>query len=86
MIDRRQLLLTSLAAGAVSASPLTALAAEGEGISDPRLAKLLDAFVEEMLAHDPQTATGLGKDKGPRVGLKRKLNDVSSGGRSPAPA
>jgi uncharacterized protein (DUF885 family) len=82
MIDRRQLLLTSLAAGAVSASPLTALAAEGEGISDPRLAKLLDAFVEEMLAHDPQTATGLGKDKGPRAGLKRKLNDVSSGGRT----
>lgn len=81
MIDRRQLLLASLAAGA-AATPLGALAAEGEGISDPRLAKLLDAFVEEMLADDPMTATGLGKDKGPRAGLKRKLNDLSSNGRA----
>ena len=66
MIDRRQLLLSTLAT--VAASPLTALAAEGEGVSDPRLAKLLDAFVDEMLADDPMTATGIGKDKGPRAG------------------
>jgi len=81
MIDRRQLLLSTLAAGA-AAAPLGAFAAEGEGVSDPRLAKLLDAFVEEMLANDPQTATGIGKDKGPRAGLKRRLNDVSTGGRT----
>ena len=79
MIDRRQLLLSTLAAGA---APLTALAAEGEGVSDPRLAKLLDAFVEEMLADAPQTATGIGKDKGPRAGLKSRLDDLSAGGRT----
>jgi uncharacterized protein (DUF885 family) len=79
MIDRRQLLLSTLAVGA---APLTALAAEGEGVSDPRLAKLLDAFVEEMLADAPQTATGIGKDKGPRAGLKSRLDDLSAGGRT----
>ncbi|HEY0649758.1 DUF885 domain-containing protein [Phenylobacterium sp.] len=81
MIDRRQLLLSTLAAGA-AASPLGALAAEGEGVSDSRLARLLDTFVEEMLALDPQTATGIGKDKGPRAGLRRRLNDLSTGGRT----
>lgn len=81
MIDRRQLLFSTLAAGAAT-SPLGAFAAEGEGVSDPRLARLLDGFVEEVLANDPQTATGIGKDKGPRAGLKRRLNDVSTGGRT----
>jgi uncharacterized protein (DUF885 family) len=81
MIDRRRLLATSLAAGA-AASPLGALAAGGEGVSDPRLAKLLDAFVEEILADAPQMATGIGKDSGPRAALRRRLDDLSSGGRT----
>lgn len=81
MIDRRQLLASTLAAGA-AASPLGALAADGEGVSDPRLARLLDAFVEEILADAPQTATGIGKDKGPRAALRRRLDDLSSGGRA----
>jgi uncharacterized protein (DUF885 family) len=79
MIDRRQLLASSLAAAAL---PLPALAADGEGVSDPRLAKLLDAFVEEILADAPQTATGIGKDKGPRAALRRRLDDISSEGRT----
>ena len=81
MIDRRQLLLSTLAAGA-AASPLGALAAEGTGVSDPRLAGLLDSFVTEMLTLDPQTATGIGKDKGELAPLRRRLNDVSTGGRT----
>lgn len=79
MIDRRQLLLSTLAAAA-AASPLGALAAEG--VSDPRLAALLDSFVDEMLALDPQTATGIGKDKGALAPLRRRLNDASTGGRT----
>jgi uncharacterized protein (DUF885 family) len=78
MIDRRQLVLATLAA----AAPLPALALEGEGVSDPRLAKLLDAFVEEILVDSPETATGLGKDKGPRAGLKRRLDERSSDARA----
>lgn len=81
MIDRRSLLLSSLAAG-VAATPLGALAAAGQAVSDPRLARLLDAFVDEMLTESPQTATGLGMDKGPRAGLKRRLDDLSSAGRT----
>ena len=77
MIDRRQLLASTLAAAAL---PLPARAAEGVGVSDPRLAMLLDAFVEEMLADAPQTATGIGKDKGPRAALRRRLDDLSSAG------
>jgi uncharacterized protein (DUF885 family) len=79
MIDRRQLLASSLAAAAL---PIPALAAAGEGVADPRLAALLDAFVEEILADAPQTATGIGKDKGPRAALRRRLDDISSAGRT----
>jgi len=78
---RRHVLLTGAAFG-LAASPLAALAAEGEGISDPRLARLLDAFVDEMLAESPQTATGIGKDKGARAPLKQRLDDLSAGGRT----
>lgn len=81
MIDRRQLLASTLAAGA-AASPLVAFAADGEGVADPRLAKLLDGFVDEMLAESPQTATGIGKDKGPRAALRLRLDDLSAGGRA----
>ena len=81
MIDRRQLLASMLAAGA-AASPLAAFAADGEGVSDPRLAKLLDVFVDEMLAEAPQTATGIGKDTGARAALRLRLDDLSSNGRT----
>lgn len=81
MIDRRQLLASTLAAGA-AASPLAAFAADGEGVSDPRLARLLDVFVDEMLAEAPQTATGIGKDTGARAALRLRLDDLSSNGRT----
>ncbi|MBL8771156.1 MAG: DUF885 family protein [Phenylobacterium sp.] len=81
MIDRRQLLLAALAAGA---APRAAFALDGEGVSDPRLAKLLDAFVEEILVEQPETATSIGKDKGPRAPLKRRLDERSGDARAKA--
>ncbi|MBJ7411780.1 MAG: DUF885 domain-containing protein, partial [Phenylobacterium sp.] len=80
MTTRRHLLLTGAALG-LAASPLAAFAAEGEGVNDTRLAGLLDAFVKEILADAPQTASSLGKDKGADAALKRRLDDVSAGGR-----
>ena len=46
------------------------------------LFRSLDAFVGEMLVDGPETATSLGKDKGPRAGLKRRLDERSSEARA----
>lgn len=81
MTTRRHLLLTGAALG-LAASPLAALAAGGEGLNDTRLAKLLDAFVDEILDELPQTATSIGKDKGPHAALRRRLDDLSAGARA----
>jgi uncharacterized protein (DUF885 family) len=78
--SRRQILLSAAAAGFATAAPLRALAAAGP-VSDPRLSALLDAFVDEILRESPQTATGLGLDKGKYAALKRQLNDRSAEGR-----
>lgn len=78
--SRRQILLTAAAAGLASAAPLRALAAAGP-VEDARLAALLDAFVDEILRESPQTATGLGLDKGKYAALKRQLSDRSAEGR-----
>jgi uncharacterized protein (DUF885 family) len=79
--DRRELLLTGAASGLLMLSPITA-AAQTKAVTDTRLSGLLDAFVEEMLTADPETATGLGLDKGPRAALKSRLNDRSAAGRA----
>jgi uncharacterized protein (DUF885 family) len=70
MLDRRQFALAALAAG-------IAAPAAAQAVADPRLRSLLDALVEEVLAEDPESATGLGLDKGARAGLKRRLTDRS---------
>ncbi|MEO8114473.1 MAG: DUF885 family protein [Phenylobacterium sp.] len=78
---RRQLLLTAAAAAGVAAAhPALAIAKAGP-VADPRLSALLDAFVAEMLAESPLTATSLGLDSGPRAGLKRLIDDASAAGR-----
>ena len=79
-VTRRHMLLGGAALG-LAASPLAALA-QSKAVNDPRLAKLLDAFVEEMLAAAPETATSLGMDKGPRAALKRQISDQSLAGRA----
>lgn len=86
-IDRRRLLLSVAAAGAAMSAPRLALAAAetasgAKAVADPRLAALLDAFVDEMLADAPETATSLGLDSGARAGLKAKLSDASAAGRA----
>jgi len=78
---RRQVLLSGAALGLAAATPFAAVAAETKSVNDPRLSRLLDAFVEEWLAQDPETATGIGMDKGPRAALKRQLDDRSGAGR-----
>lgn len=81
MTTRRNILLAGAGLG-LAASPLAAFAAAGEGVTDTRLAKLLDAFVGEILADSPQTASSLGKDKGANAPLKRRLDDLSTTGRN----
>ena len=82
IIDRRRLLVSAAAAGAALTAPRLALAAAQKAVADPRLAALLDAFVDEMLVASPETATSLGLDTGARAGLKSKLSDASAAGRA----
>ena len=39
------------------------------------------ALAENLLAHNPETATSLGIDKGPRAALRSKLADRSAAGQ-----
>jgi uncharacterized protein (DUF885 family) len=79
--NRRQMLIGGAAAGLASTAPALAWAAAQGPVANPKLAKLLDAFVEEILAESPETATSLGLDKGPRAVLKSQLSDASEPGR-----
>jgi uncharacterized protein (DUF885 family) len=80
--SRRQLLLGAASVGLAASAPGLVLAAATSGpIANPKLASLLDRFVEEMLVDSPETATSLGLDSGARADLKRKLSDASAAGR-----
>ncbi|MDB5457501.1 MAG: hypothetical protein JWP92_3086, partial [Caulobacter sp.] len=82
---RRHLLLSAAALGVLAPLGDLALAQDsGKPVADPRLAALLDAFVEEILTASPELATSLGLDKGPRAGLKARLSDYSAAGRKAA--
>ncbi|MDO8297569.1 MAG: DUF885 family protein [Caulobacter sp.] len=86
-VDRRQFLLGGAAAGVATAAPaLTWAAAPAGPVANPRLAALLDAFVQEMLVDSPETATSLGLDNGANAGLKSRLSDASVAGRRAAVA
>ena len=78
MVDRRTVLLFTMAAGATAALP--ALARNGEGDASAQLDRLLAAFFEENLRLNPERATQLGFDKGPNAALKSRLSDVSVAG------
>ena len=75
-LSRRVFLMASAAAGLAPA--LTAAAQTTAG--DPRLDALFDGFVDQMLTLSPESATGLGLDKGARAGLKARLSDRSIAG------
>jgi len=74
MLDRRQLLAGSAAAG-LAAPTFAATSSEGT-----RLTALLDAFWDEGLKRNPEGTTERGLDTGANAPLKHKLNDVSRAG------
>ncbi len=80
-VDRRQLLLGAAAAGVAASAPNLTFAAAAGPVDNPKLAKLLDSFVQEMLVASPETATSLGLDGGANAGLKSRLSDASITGR-----
>ena len=83
-ITRRHLLATGTAVAGLApfgAAFAASGAASAGPVADPGLAKLLDAFVEEMLTDSPETATYLGLDKGARVALKSRLSGASTADR-----
>ncbi len=78
-MQRRTFLAGTTAAVAATAIPATATAQAGAG--DAAFRTLLDKIFYDRLADDPENATRLGLDTGPRAALKSKLNDESLAGR-----
>lgn len=79
MIDRRRLLLT--AAATTVSVPVLAEAQEpggGQAVSgaDARLNALLDGWFEADIDDNPEYATNLGLDRGPRAGLSSRLSQA----------
>jgi uncharacterized protein (DUF885 family) len=82
MLNRRDLLASS-AAAVVAYSVLPAFA----GTAPPtQLDALMDAFFQENLRHNPESATQLGLDTGANADLKSKLRDESAAGISASKA
>ncbi len=77
-LDRRQLLVSASAFGAVlAAGPALAQAPAQAGGKGQALTALLDAFMQENLRAGPEEATNLGLDVGDLAPLKHRLSDVS---------
>ncbi|MES1198965.1 MAG: DUF885 family protein [Pseudomonadota bacterium] len=72
--SRRDMLAGAVAFGAFSAIPGSVWA---QPATHPGLGALLDAFADEIIQNSPETATGLGLDKGARARLKSRLTDRS---------
>src|SRR4051812_24267770 len=78
ILDRRQLLATAAAAGALGAiGPALAQPAPAASANEAALKRYLDGLAESLLARWPETAAGLGLDQGARAPLKSALNDRS---------
>jgi uncharacterized protein (DUF885 family) len=73
MLNRRHLMLTAAAAGAVLAAPSVGSARTSE---DARLDALLTRWMNEDIDRNPTTATSLGVDRGERAHLAGKLPDA----------
>jgi uncharacterized protein (DUF885 family) len=80
LFSRRDVMLASTAATALSTLPGRALAAAATS-PDVQASRVLDRLTEQMLRDFPEAATGLGIDKGPRAGLKARLTDTSAAGK-----
>ncbi|MFD1949451.1 DUF885 domain-containing protein [Sphingomonas arantia] len=76
ILDRRAFVLSTAAAGLLSASG-RALAA-----IDPRLGTGLDAIANAILDTSPETASYLGLDSGPRAAARSQLSDRSAAARA----
>jgi uncharacterized protein (DUF885 family) len=81
LMDRRELLVGSLAAAVAAALPRAGRAAS-ESNASSRLKDLLARVVDEILRLAPETATSLGLDHGNRQALKSKLDDASPAGEA----
>ena len=76
-IDRRTMLAASSALVGLGALPASARTMIDHRRSP---AKVLDAIANDVLALEPEQATGLGVDNGARAALKAGLHDVSPAG------
>jgi uncharacterized protein (DUF885 family) len=74
MLNRRNLMLTAAATGAVLAAPAVAAARTEE---DARLDAMLTRWLNETIDRNPTLATSLGIDRGERAHLAGKLADAS---------
>ena len=83
-IDRRALLRSGAAAGALAVLSTAALAATPA--HDTRLATLFDTLFLEGVRQRPESATLLGLDTGKNADLRSKLSDASEAGRAAARA
>jgi uncharacterized protein (DUF885 family) len=82
MFDRRQFLMGSTAAFALTGCVARPLATAGASGGEAARARVLyDRIFERMLAVSPELATDLGLDTGERAALKARLSDVGPGGR-----
>ncbi|MBN9481372.1 MAG: DUF885 family protein [Bordetella sp.] len=84
MMDRRRLLMSVAAGGALAAAgPVRAVAstawtqAEGAASAGAQFHALLDRIADEMLLSDPELLTMLGMDRGPKADARFKLSDRS---------
>jgi uncharacterized protein (DUF885 family) len=75
MIDRRGLLISGVAAGALAAAPALARSARDP---DAELDAMLQAWFDQDIDQSPESATNLGLDRGARAGLSSKLSDYST--------
>lgn len=83
MMDRRRLLMSVAAGGALAAvGPVRTLASTALTQAAPNAATtafhaLLDRIADEMLLSDPELLTMLGMDRGPKADARFKLSDRS---------
>ncbi|HMI20488.1 MAG TPA: DUF885 family protein [Sphingomonas sp.] len=73
LTNRRELLAGAGAIGVAAAMPALAQGTPG----DTQAILLLDTITSQLLDDFPETAAGLGIDKGPRVGLRSRFGDRS---------